>query len=61
MAKMICTTCDFIYDEFYGGPAPGIEPGTTWDELPEKWHCPQCGEPKSGFEPLQTSDKASEE
>lgn len=56
MAKYICPTCDFLYDEFFGGPAPKIEPGTKWEDLPENWHCPHCGEPKKFFEPCDKTD-----
>ncbi len=50
MAKYICPTCDYIYDEYWGGPAPRIEPGTKFEDLAEEFHCPQCGEPKKYFE-----------
>ncbi|NLW65030.1 MAG: rubredoxin [Clostridiales bacterium] len=57
MAKYICSTCQFIYDEYFGGPTPGIEPGTKWEDLPETWHCPQCGDLKHEFEKVQEKEQ----
>jgi len=51
--KYMCVICGFIYDEAYGLPDHGIEPGTRWDELPLNWRCPECGAGKEDFEVLQ--------
>jgi rubredoxin len=48
-----CSICGFIYDEAKGLPDDGIPAGTTWDKLPDDWHCPVCGAPKSAFEPME--------
>lgn len=37
-AKWICTVCGYVYD----GETP-------FEELPDDWVCPLCGEPKSVF------------
>ena len=49
--KYVCTICGYVYDEAEGDPANGIEPGTKWDDLPEDFTCPLCGESKDGFDP----------
>ena len=33
-------------------PDNGIEPGTTFEDLPEDWVCPLCQEGKEVFEPI---------
>ncbi|MCR5353788.1 MAG: rubredoxin [Clostridiales bacterium] len=40
--KYVCKTCGYIYDE--------AEEGVKFEELPDTWVCPLCGEPKSEFE-----------
>ena len=50
MKKYVCTLCVYIYDEEAGEPDEGVEPGTTWDEVPEDFVCPLCGADKSVFE-----------
>ena len=27
-----------------GLPEEGIEPGTKWEDVPEDWVCPDCGD-----------------
>jgi rubredoxin len=44
-----CGACFFPYDEEKGLPDAGIDPGTRWEDIPEDWHCPECGTLKSGF------------
>ena len=53
MRKWECQTCGFIYDEALGLPEEGIAPGTSWDDIPDDWVCPECGVAKSGFEMLE--------
>ena len=33
-----------------GDPENGIEPGTSFEDLPEDWVCPLCGVGKEEFE-----------
>jgi pyruvate oxidase/acetolactate synthase-1/2/3 large subunit len=40
-AKYECPACGYIYDE--------EKEGTKFDDLPEDWVCPICGEEKSEF------------
>jgi len=51
--KYICTICGYIYDPAEGDPDGGVEPGTKWEDVPEDWVCPECGAPKSSFEPYE--------
>ena len=48
-----CIVCGFIYDEATGDPEHGIAPGTTWDDVPESWSCPDCGVAKADFEMVE--------
>ena len=49
MDKYICTVCDYVYDPEMGDPENGIEPGTSFEDLPEDWVCPLCGVGKEEF------------
>ena len=49
LKRYICLYCGFIYDEAKGMPADGIAPGTRWEDVPEDWICPDCGNAKSAF------------
>jgi rubredoxin len=48
-----CIICGFIYEEAAGLPEHGIAPGTSWDDIPADWKCPECGEAKSDFEMVE--------
>ena len=50
MKKYICTFCGFIYDEALGMPEDGFPPGTRWEDIPDDWECPDCGNAKAAFE-----------
>jgi len=45
-----CTECKYIYNPKFGNEKAGIKPGTSFEELPEDWVCPVCGEGKDMFE-----------
>jgi len=47
-----CELCGFIYDEAQGCPPEGFGPGTRWADIPDGWGCPDCGQPKADFSPL---------
>ncbi|MBI9062926.1 MAG: flavin reductase [Marinilabiliaceae bacterium] len=53
LVKYRCLACGYIYDPAVGDASSGIQPGTSFDDLPNDWVCPTCGSPKSMFEPLQ--------
>jgi rubredoxin len=48
--KYECTVCGHIYDEEQGDPDSGIDPGTRWEDIPDDWHCPECGVTKNEYE-----------
>jgi rubredoxin/mannose-6-phosphate isomerase-like protein (cupin superfamily) len=52
MQKYICSDCDYEYDPALGDPSQSIAPGTSFDDLPDTWLCPECGAPKSEFYPV---------
>ncbi len=45
-----CVVCKYIYNPKFGNEKAGIKPGTSFEELPETWVCPVCGEGKDMFE-----------
>jgi rubredoxin len=51
MKKYVCNMCGYIYDPAEGDPDSDIEPGTSFEDLPEDWVCPVCGAEKDEFEP----------
>lgn len=53
MRQWQCVVCGFVYDEARGLPEDGIPPGTSWDDIPEDWECPECGVGKGDFEMIQ--------
>ena len=52
MKKYICTICNYVYDPALGDPDDGISPGTSFQDLPDDWLCPECGVGKDLFEEL---------
>ncbi|WP_373413347.1 rubredoxin [Methylobacter tundripaludum] len=48
--KYQCGTCGHIYDEAEGDLDTGIAPGTLWKDIPDDWHCPECGVEKSEYD-----------
>jgi rubredoxin len=53
MKSYMCVVCGFIYEEAKGHPAEGIAPGTRWEDIPDNWHCPDCGAGKEDFEMIE--------
>ena len=45
----VCTLCGYEYNEAIGDPESGVAPGTKWEDLPEDWVCPLCGDGKEVF------------
>jgi len=43
-----CRSCQYIYDPAKGDGADA-KPGTSFEELPDSWTCPDCGNGKSDF------------
>ncbi len=51
--KYICVICGFIYDQQKGLPEDGIAPGTSWEDVPDDWVCPECGAGKEDFDMVE--------
>ncbi|MFT5540105.1 MAG: rubredoxin/mannose-6-phosphate isomerase-like protein (cupin superfamily) [Alphaproteobacteria bacterium] len=56
LQKYICGDCDYEYDPAIGDPTQGIAPGTSFDDLPDTWTCPECGVTKAEFYPVIESN-----
>ena len=50
MTKYVCTVCGYVYDPEVGDPDNNINPGTSFQDIPEDWVCPLCGVGKDMFE-----------
>ena len=50
MKKYRCTVCGYVYDPEVGDPDSGVNPGTSFEQLPDNWVCPVCGVEKTEFE-----------
>lgn len=48
--KYECIVCKYIYNPKVGNERAGIKPGTAFEDLPDDWVCPVCGERKDMFE-----------
>jgi len=48
--KYRCKACGYVYDPEKGDPDGGIDPGTSFEDIPENWVCPVCGVGKDMFE-----------
>ncbi|PIU14988.1 MAG: rubredoxin [Hadesarchaea archaeon CG08_land_8_20_14_0_20_51_8] len=53
MSRWKCLVCGYIYDPAVGDPDHEIQPGTSFEELPDDWVCPVCGVGKDMFEKLK--------
>jgi len=57
MRKWQCAVCGFVYEEEKGLPDEGISPGTSWEDIPDNWQCPECGVTKEEFEMIELDDR----
>ena len=53
MDRYQCQACPYIYDPAIGDPTQGIAPGTSFDDLPDDWICPECGVSKELFDKIE--------
>jgi len=53
MKKYKCVFCGYIYDPEVGDAKAGIVPGTSFEDLPDDWVCPNCGSAKEYFNPIE--------
>lgn len=50
--KYECAVCGYVYDPELGDPDSGIQPGTSFEDIPADWVCPTCGASKDQFEKM---------
>lgn len=53
MKKYKCLMCEYVYDPAAGDPDNSVEPGTSFENLPSDWICPECGAGKDEFELIE--------
>ncbi|MDD7593886.1 MAG: acyl-CoA dehydrogenase family protein [Peptoniphilaceae bacterium] len=49
----VCNGCGHEYDPARGDAESGVAPGTPFEQLPDTYLCPKCGDPKSGYIPVE--------
>lgn len=47
--RYVCNGCGYEYDPAVGDIENDISPETLFEDLPEEWICPDCGEEKDNF------------
>ncbi len=57
MKRYACRVCSHVYDPFDGEPENGIEPMTSFLDLPFEWTCPRCGAGRRRFVREDSSSK----
>lgn len=57
---ILCSKCNYIYDESLGDPDWGILPGTRFEDIPDDWKCPVCAMKKAGFKVIRRLPTTSE-
>ena len=45
----VCNGCGYEYDPGLGDEEGEVAPGTLFENIPEEWNCPVCGEEKDMF------------
>ena len=53
MQNYVCDVCGWVYDPEEGLPEEGIEPGTSFEDLPDDFECPECNVGKDDFSPAE--------
>lgn len=61
MRKWVCRVCGHVYDPKEGDPDSGIAPGTSFEDLPDDWVCPDCGAEKADFQPVDDKEGQKKE
>lgn len=46
-----CGVCGYLYDPEKGEARKGVDPGTSFEDLPDTFRCPSCGAIKRRFRP----------
>ncbi len=52
-----CRICWYVYNPTTGDPIWQIPAGTTFEDLPGVWRCPDCDADKSHFLPIEEVDR----
>ncbi|MCK8059927.1 MULTISPECIES: rubredoxin [unclassified Fusibacter] len=47
-----CTICGYMYKPERGDYINEIPPGVAFEDLPEDYKCPMCGQPKVVFQKM---------
>jgi rubredoxin len=50
--KYKCIVCGYVYDPQLGDSTQNIASGTSFENLPADWVCPECGVGKDMFEKI---------
>ena len=59
MSAFVCPGCGYVYDEGEGNLREGFRPGTSWEQVPDDWPCPDCAvRDKVDFKPVTADDRA---
>lgn len=45
----VCSGCGNEYSKDIGDPEGDVQPGTSFEKLPDEWTCPECGEEKDMY------------
>jgi rubredoxin len=53
MDKWECAVCGYIYNPEEGDADTGIPAGTSFEDLPDDWVCPECGADKDMFDKVE--------
>lgn len=53
MKKYVCEVCGWEYDPAVGDADQGVDAGTSFDDLPDDFVCPECGAGKEEFSPVE--------
>lgn len=53
MTRHVCTLCRWMYNPERGLLEKGIPPGTSFEDLPDDFVCPECNATKQQFVPVQ--------
>ena len=60
MAAYRCPVCEYVYDEAKGAAREGFPAGTSWEQVPDDWCCPDCGvREKVDFEQTSGDDASA--
>jgi rubredoxin len=49
MKKFVCNVCAYVYDPAAGDPDNGVNPETSFEDVPDDWLCPICSVGKDEF------------